>query len=331
MQTATRPVQRYGAFRLVLRAAKIPLLQRLARAVLVAFSVMCVAFALIRLTPGDPVLFLLGDQATEANIREYREVLGLNGSIAEQFVAYVGGLVRGDLGRSLVTRQPVTDIVGRTLPVTLWLIAVTVAMGLAVALPLAVVAALHRRTWFGHVFRIVTSISLATPVFFSGLVAIVVFSIQLGLAPVAGYEPAFPDNLGYVWLPALVICGVLIPILSRVLQSSIVDTLEQEFVETAVVRGLSRRIFAWRYLLRPSLAPTISLLGYMVGQMLGAAVLVEIIFGLPGIGTALIDGVLGRDYSLVQGIVFTFGLIVVVVSFLSDLASGWLDPRTSAA
>ena len=276
-------------------------------------------------------MFLLGDQATEANIREYREVLGLNGSIAEQFAGFVGGLLRGDLGRSLVTRQPVTAIVGRTLPVTLWLIGVTVALGLCIALPLAVVAALYRASWFGHLFRIVTSVSLAMPVFFTGLVAIVLFSIRLGLAPVAGYETSFPGNLYYLWVPAVVICGVLVPILSRVLQSSIVDTLEQEFVETAVVRGLPRHILVWRYLLRPSLAPMISLLGYMVGQMLGAAVLVEMVFGLPGIGTALVEAVLGRDYSLVQGIIFVFGAIVVVVSYLADLVGGWLDPRTGTA
>lgn len=306
-------------------------LQRLGRALLVGFGVMCIAFALIRFIPGDPVLFLLGDQATEENVRTYREILGLNGSVPEQFLAYTTSLLRGDLGRSLVTRQPVSATVARTLPVTLWLIVTTVAMGLVLALPVAVLAAVYRRTWFGHGFRVATSLSLSMPVFFSGLLAILFFAILLKLAPVAGYEARFPANLGYLWLPALVICGVLVPILARVLQSSISDTLEQEFVETAIVRGLPRWVFVWRYLLRPSLAPTISLLGYMVGQLLGAAVVVEMIFGLPGIGTTLIDAVLGRDYSLVQGIVFVFGIIVVAVSFLSDLVSGWIDPRTRTA
>jgi peptide/nickel transport system permease protein len=121
---------------------------------------------------------------------------------------------------------------------------------------------------------------------------------------------------------------VLVPILSRVLQSSIADTMEQEFVESAVVRGLPRRIIFWRYLLRPSFAPTVALLGYMVGALLGAAVVVELVFNLPGIGTALVDAVLGRDYTTVQSILLIFGIIVVVVSFVADLVSGWLDPRT---
>jgi peptide/nickel transport system permease protein len=146
---------------------------------------------------------------------------------------------------------------------------------------------------------------------------------------VAGYETRFPENLSYLWLPALTLSGVMVPIVARVLQSSIVDTLEQEFVESAIVRGVSALPFTWRYLLRPSLPPTISLLGYMIGQLFSAAVVVEIVFNLPGIGTALIvEGVLLRDYTVVQGIVLIFGFIVVFVSLLSDLVSGWLDPRT---
>jgi peptide/nickel transport system permease protein len=177
----------------------------------------------------------------------------------------------------------------------------------------------------------VTSVSLAMPTFFSSLIALLFFSIQLKLAPIAGYEAGFPGNLWYLWLPALVTCGVQVPILARVLQSSIVDTMEQEFVETAVVRGLPARVLVWRYLLRPSLAPTIALLGYMVGQMLGAAVIVEIVFGLPGIGTALIDAVLGRDYPVVQGIVLVFGILVVAVNFVADSVGSILDPRTQTS
>ncbi len=200
-------------------------------------------------------------------------------------------------------------------------------MALAMALPIGVAAALYRRAWFGQFFRIGASMLLATPVFFSGVVAILLFAIQLNIAPVAGYRGVFPLNLRYLWLPALVLCSVLVPILAGVLQSSVVDTLEQEFVESAIVRGLPRRIVIWRYLLRPSLAPTVALLGYIVGALLGAAVVVELVFNLPGIGTALIDAVVNRDYPMVQGILFVFGFIVVLVSFVSELVSGWLDPR----
>jgi peptide/nickel transport system permease protein len=298
------------------------------RAVLVGFGIMVIAFGLIHAIPGDPARMMLGDQATDQAVEQYRELLGLNAPLPQQFANYVGGLFHGDLGKSIVTRQPVASTISRRLPVTLWLIAVTAVMALVIAMPLGIAAAQYRRGWFGQVFRIGASLSLATPVFFSGVLAILIFAVGLNLAPVAGYRGEFPANLRYLWLPALVLCTVLVPILSRVLQSSIADTMEQEFVESAVVRGLPRRIIFWRYLLRPSFAPTVALLGYMVGALLGAAVVVELVFNLPGIGTALVDAVLGRDYTTVQSILLIFGIIVVAVSFVADLVSGWLDPRT---
>ncbi len=312
---------------LIIRAVR-----NLARAALAALGVLVVTFALIHLIPGDPVEILLGDAATDELVAEYRKILGLEGSLVEQFLDYLGSVVRGDLGTSLLTRQSVNAVVARTLPLTAWLIAVTVVMALLMAIPLGVAAAVLRGTWFDHAFRVVTSISLATPSFYMGLLLILLFAVRLGLAPVAGYQPGFPGNLYYLWLPAFTMCSALVPILARVLQSSIVETMEQEFVETAIVRGLPKPVLVWRYLLRPSLAPTISLLGYILGQLLSATVVVEIVFNLPGMGTALVvEGVLLRDYPLVQGIILIFALIVVVVSFLSDTISGWLDPRTRAA
>ena len=311
--------------------ARVRLLRRLARAALVSFTVMTIAFGLLRLAPGDPVLILLGQEATPETVAEFRRVLGLEGNIAEQYSRYVRGLAQGDLGRSLVIRASVTSIVGRTLPVSAWLILTTVVLAVALAVPLGTAAAIYRRTRFNDVFRIVTSILIATPIFFSGLIMLLIFAVRLKLAPVAGYDPSFPRNLYHLWLPAVIICGVLVPTLARVLQSSISETIEQEFVEAAVVRGLPARTRLWSYLLRPSAAPAIGLLGYIIGSLLSATVIVEMIFDLPGIGRELIVAVLGRDYPVVQGIVLIFGVIVVFVSFVSELLSGWLDPRTQAA
>ena len=322
---ATRPAPRTAEFRFITIRA----LRNLARAALAALGVLIVTFTLIHLIPGDPVEILLGDAATEELVAEYRKILGLEGTLPEQFLDYLGAVLRGDLGTSILTRQSVNAVVARTLPMTAWLITVTVVMALLMAIPLGVTAAILRGTWFDHAFRVATSISLATPSFYMGLLLILLFAVRLGLAPVAGYQPGFPGNLYYLWLPAFTMSGALVPILSRVLQSSIVETMDQEFVETAIVRGLPKPVLIWRYLLRPSLAPTISLLGYILGQLLSATVVVEIVFNLPGMGTALVvEGVLLRDYPLVQGIILIFALIVVVVSFLSDTVSGWLDPRT---
>jgi peptide/nickel transport system permease protein len=297
------------------------------QAIAVAFAVLVVAFCLVRLAPGDPVRTLLGDQATDELVALYKQRLGLVGNPLQQFWSYFTGLFRGDLGASLTTGQPVGEVIGRTLPVTLWLIGLTLALALVLATPLAVAVALSRRRWVGHAFRTLTSISLATPAFFSGLLAILLVSMQLGLAPIAGYEPGFPGNLRYLWLPALVNCGVLVPVLARVLHSSLVETLDEEFVETGIVRGVGRGRWFWRYLLRPSFAPTVALVGYMIGQMMSSVVVVEILFGIPGIGTELVKAVYARDYAVVQGTVMVFGLIVVVVGLAGDLLSRRLDPR----
>lgn len=327
---AVAPAEARRTLRAVVRQlSRLRIAQRLGRAFVVAFGVMVLSFLLLRFIPGDPVQLLLGDAATDQLVAAYRERLGLNGSLPEQLARYIANVVRGDLGTSLRTGAHVNDTIARGLPVTLWLIAVAEVMTLAMAVPLALAAAVYRRTWFGQVFRVGSSVLIATPVFYSGLLLLLLFSLRLQIAPVAGYSPSFPRNLYYLWLPALTLCGVMVPIIARVLQRSIVETLQQEFVESAIVRGVARLPFIWRYLLRPSLPPTISLLGYMVGQLLSAAVVVEIVFNLPGIGTALIvDGVLVRDYPVVQGIVLVFGLIVVLVGVLSDLLNSWIDPRT---
>jgi ABC-type dipeptide/oligopeptide/nickel transport system permease component len=302
---------------------------------LVGFGVMIVTFTLIRYIPGDPADALLGsfpEQGSEEIYQAYREMMGLDRPFLEQLGAYISRVVRGDLGTSLITRQSVNDSVKRAFPMTLRLIGASVGLSLVIALPLGVLAAIYRRTWFGYVFRVGTSTLLATPGFYRGLLLLLVFAIWLKVAPVAGYTPGFPHNIRSLLLPALTMSGTLVPIWARVLQSSISDTLEQEFVETAVVRGLSRPVFTWRYLLRPSLGPTVTLLGYMTGRLLGAGVIIELVFNLPGLGMLLVKEGLGyRDYPLVQGIILLFGLAVVVLNFLADALNEWLDPRTRTA
>lgn len=303
---------------------------RLGRALLVSFGVLLVAFMLLRLAPGDPAALLLGEQATPEAIAELRATLGLNGSFLQQLARYLGGIIHGDLGTSLASRQPVGALIARALPVTLWLICLTGAMALLAAVPLGMVAARYHRTWFGHAFRVVVSVLLATPVFFSGLLLILFFSMRLNVAPVAGYVTRFPKNTLYLWLPALTLCTVLVPLLARVLQSSVIDTTDNEFVETAIVRGLPGRVMMWRYLIRPSIAPTISLFAYIIGQLVGSAVVVEAIFGLPGMGTLLVEAIRARDYPVLQGGVAVLGLVVVVVGYMSDTTCAWIDPRTKA-
>ena len=316
-----------AAARWALPLLKHPIARRLAQAFLVAFLIMVFAFLLIRLIPGDPAMILLGDVATEEDLIAYRKLLGIDGSLPSQFGHYLSNLARGDFGLSIRSREPVLSIVGKRLPVSLWLTATTIVMTVGLALPLAVAAALYRRSWFGHAFQIGASVLVAMPVFFSGLLLILLFAVQMNLAPIAGYYPGFPANLYSLWLPALTINFVLVPVLARILQSSIIETSAEEFVEAAIIRGTQGWRFYWRYLLRPSLAPTVAALGYFAATVVSYAVIIEIIFNLPGVGMTLVDAVRNRDYPLVQGIVFLSGLLVVGLTFMADLVNGWLDPR----
>ncbi len=307
-----------------------PALRRVGQSLLVAFGVMVVSFSVLRLTPGDPALAILGDSATLADIDAMREKLGLNGSVFAQFVDYAGPLLRGDFGSSIVTNQPVLDLIGASLPVTLQLITLTMVLAISIALLLAVPAAKYRFGVFGLFFRVGTSVSLSVPVFFSGQLLMLLVAIRWDLLPTGGYRPGFPGNIEYLLLPALTACGPLVPILVRVLQSSVIDTMGQAFVETAQVRGLAGPRLVWRYLLRPSLAPTIALSSYIVGSLFGAAVVLELVYNLPGIGTRLLAAVFSRDYPVVQGIALVMGILVVLVNLVADLVSGWLDPRAKA-
>ena len=306
-------------------------LGRLARAGGVALWVMVIAFGLIRLAPGDPVIALLGAEAPPEAIDRLRRELRLDVDPLTQFGEYAWGMLHGRLGTSIETKREVAVIIAESLPVTLGIIGVTLVFALVMAVPLALLVATRRSPVVPYVFRATTSVMLAVPAFFTALLALIVFGLHYDIAPIIGYQPGFPGNLKYLWLPALVICTHLVPVLARVLHASLVQTRGEEFVETGVIRGVSRLRFAWFYLLKPSLAPSIVLLSYMVGVMIGSTVIIETIFSLPGIGRSLVGAVINRDYPLVQGIVLVFGLFVVAVSLAGDLLASWLDPRLGSA
>lgn len=305
------------------------LIGRVFRSLVVAFWVMFIAFLLLRVAPGDPIRTALGTDATEEAVEALRKQFGLDQPFLVQFLEYFRGIFTGDLGVSIFSAREVTEIITTHLPVTTMVIVLSILGAIVISIPIALVVALSKRQAVTLFFRSTTSISLAIPGFFLALIGLLYFGTILDWAPAAGYEGDFPANLRYLWLPALVNCFALVPILSRVLHSSLMDTLDEEFVETGVIRGVGKLRFYWSYLLRPSLAPTVVLLSYMVGVMIGGTVVMETIFSLPGIGRELIQAVDSRDYAVVQSIVMVFGLIVVFLSFIGDLLGYLMDRRVT--
>ena len=301
--------------------------RRLVRAILVAWGVPLLAFAIVRIVPGDPVATLLGEEATPDRVEVLRERLHLDGSVVSQYGSWMSDVLRGDLGNSLQSTRPVLDTIGDRLPITLWLVGLGMLFALILAIPLGVIGGLARSNWYKQSFGLGSAALIATPPFVTGVLLLLVFAVRLRWLPVAGYVDTFPQNLDYLLLPAIAIGIPVGMIFAIVLQESIRETNAEEFVETGLVWGLAKPQFVWRYLLRPSIAPVIGLMGYIVGANLAAAVVVETVFNLEGVGTYLVRAVLARDYPVVQGTLFTFGFIVVVVHFLSDSVAALIDPR----
>ena len=288
---------------------------------------MVISFMLIRITPGDPASARLGAGAEPEAIEALRKQLKLDVSPIEQFFSYFNGLLRGDLGVSLVTGIDVLEVIKKTLPLTLTYIVLSVFFAFIISIPIATFIGWSNSASLVYSFRSITSIIIATPNFFIAMVGILIFSVQRNWAPVFGYVSTFPENLKYLWLPVSINTLILVSIISRVLQTSVVDTKGEEFVETGIIRGVNRPRFFWFYILKPSMAPTVVLLSYMMGTMLGATVILETIFSLPGIGRELVGAVLASDYPMVQGILLFFGVITVFLSFIGDLCAYALDRR----
>ena len=302
------------------------ILGRLGRALSVGFWVMVISFAIMRIIPGDPASARLGGVEAEA-IAELRKQLNLDGSIVQQFSRYVIDLLHGNLGTSLQTGRTVMDIIGSTLPLTIYLILFSTFFAVILSIPIGTSIAWSGKAPIVYTFRGITAVILAAPNFFIAMVGILIFTVRVNWSPVFGYEPEFPQNLKYLWLPVVVNTLIMTSVVSRVIFSSVVETKEEEFVETGIIRGVGRRRFFWFYILKPSMAPTVVLLSYMMGTMLGATVILETIFTLPGIGREMVNAVLTSDYPVVQGILLIFGVITVFLSFIGDVIAYLLDRR----
>lgn len=300
---------------------------RFLRSIFISFWVLVISFSLVRFSPGDPASARLGAGAEVEAIEQLREQLGLNDPALTQFFDYLLGLLQGDLGVSLSNEVDVFQTISRTFPLTITYITLSVFFAFILSIPIGTILGWSNNVSIIYFFRGITSVIIATPNFFIAMVAILLFSVQRNWAPVFGYVSEFPENLKYLWLPVSINTLILVAIISRVLHSSVVDTKSEEFVETGIIRGVNRPRFFWFYILKPSLAPTVVLLSYMMGTMLGATVILETIFSLPGIGRELVNAVLNSDYPMVQGILVMFGVITVFLSFFGDLLAYALDRR----
>jgi peptide/nickel transport system permease protein len=304
------------------------IVKRLIRMALVAFGVVFITFSLIHLVPGNPAQSILGDRATPASVAALERDLHLNVSLPDQFWIFISHVFRGNLGTSLIQNRSVSGLILQPMLLTLWLIAVSVIISAAVGVPVGLLGVPSGRKWLELGLSTAVILCLATPPFVIGFVLLLVLAVTLHLAPAGGWGTTWFGDLSYIWLPALALSGYLVPVIARVVRQRAGDIALHGFIEAAVARGLSPFRVIVRHVLPNTLLPLITVVGLNIGALISGAVIIEIVFNLPGIGTTLVLAVLQRDYPVVQGIALLIGMMVVVINTLTDLLYLVADPRT---
>jgi peptide/nickel transport system permease protein len=298
------------------------------QAIAVAFGVVLVTFLLVHLVPGDTASTILGPRASEESLAALRAELNLDRSLPAQFGMYLGDLARGDLGTSISRgNRPVLDVIGPRVGVTLSIIVATLFISALVGVVLGLLAGLSKKRAVDPGIRVAVITMLGTPTFYIGLLLILFVGVRWGLAPAGGWGDGWPDNFRYLWLPSLALSFYLIPIMTRAVRQAARDTEREQFIEAAIVRGLSPRRVVWRHILPNSALPLVTLIGYNAAALIAGAVVVEAVFGIPGLGTELVRATGRRDYPVVQGVALVAGLFVVFVNLLTDAVYRGLDPR----
>lgn len=298
----------------------------------VAFLASVILFLLLKLTPGDPVLIILGERVTPDNYAAVSHDLGLDQPLPVQYGNWIGRVVRGDLGRSLQNNAPVRDAIGERLPATFQLGSAAILLGLVVAVPLGVLSAVFRRSAFG-VFAVgFSQVGVALPGFFVGLLLIYVVALRAGWLPPGGYaSPA--DSFGE-WLRRLILPAITLSLFgaatqTRFIRSGVLDTLHQDYIRTARSKGLAEVGVIARHALRNGLIPSVTLFGLQVGAILEGAFIIESIFAWPGIGRLAVQALGARDYPIVQGVVLLAVFVFLIANLVVDIAYAYLDPRIS--
>jgi peptide/nickel transport system permease protein len=294
--------------------------------VVVAFMV----FFLIHLIPGDPAIVMLGPDASPEAAASLRETLGLNRPLPIQFMTWLGDAARGKLGASLQTKLPVFQSILERFPVTLTLTTLSLLFSVLFSIPAGVLAALHRNTKKDYLFMLLTSLGVSCPGFWLGLMALVVFSLNLGWFPSSGYVPmwkSFWAGLRYMILPSVTLGAAMAAVVARMTRASMLEVLNLEYINHARAKGLTEWKVIVKHALKNAFAPTLTTIGIQYGVLLGGAVVTETVFALPGIGRYIVTAISQRDYPVVQGCILYMALVYLIINLVVDILYVYFDPR----
>ncbi|MFN5512525.1 MAG: ABC transporter permease [Burkholderiales bacterium] len=309
------------------------ILRRLLALIPTLFFASVIVFTTVRLIPGDVIDLMLSQNdisASKMDREALMEVLGLDKPMWSQYFTWVGNLFRGDMGNSLWQSTPVTERLAERLPVTFELGLLAILIGLTIAMPIGVYSAIRQDTAGDYIARSFSILLLAIPSFWLGTMVVVIPSIYFGWSPEVSYIAFSEDpigNLKQMLVPAAVLGAALSAVTMRMTRTMMLEVLRQDYIRTAMAKGLPERLVVFRHALRNALIPVVTLVGLQAPLVIGGAVIMEQIFGIPGMGTLLLDAVNQRDYPIITGVFLVVGLAVMVINLLVDLSYGLLDPR----
>ena len=305
------------------------MLTRLALTLPVVWLVVSLVFLLIHLVPGDPILQMLGEGATPADIGALRHQYGLDLPLHTQYIRYWTGVLHGDLGSSIRMHDTVAHLISQRYPYTLALTLVALGFALVLALPAGILAAVRRGRWLDQLLSVVSLFGLSIPGIALGPVLILVFSIALGWLPVSGANAGGTNSIDwrYLILPSVAMGASLAAILTRMVRTAMLEELGQDYIRTARAKGLSETAVVCRHALPNALVPIVTVVGLQFGALLAGAIVTETIFSWPGLGRLTVSAISNRDYALVQGCLLSIGLTYVLVNLLTDVLYRWINPR----
>jgi peptide/nickel transport system permease protein len=298
------------------------LIKRLLSTIPVLLGISLLLFFMLRLLPGDPAQVLAGQMASPQEIENIRHQLGLDRPIYEQYAKYLSRLARFDLGRSARTQNPVTEEIWARLPNTLLLAVVAISLACLFGIPAGIISAVRPYTWIDYLVTTSALFGMSMPVFWLGLMLVVLFSVILKWLPAGG-----TGSWQHVILPSFTLAAFVVAFIARMTRSTMLETLSQDYTTTARSKGLQERVVVIKHALKNAMIPIITVVGLQFGLLLGGAVLTETVFAWPGLGRLIVDSILARDYPVIQGSILIFGLLYIMVNLVVDLIYALVDPR----
>lgn len=310
------------------------IVRRILQMILVLLLVTILIFLMVRLFPGDPIMLYLARQdapeITPEKIEYLRHEFGLDKNFVLQYFDWLGHTIRGDLGDSLLTRAPVMDDIKIRLPVTLYLGSLAFILSILIGVPIGMITAIRRGTWLDNILTSIGNLGICIPIFWLGILLIYIVGFKWDLLPIRGYTPPLEDfwlSTRQIIMPLFCLAVAPTASLVRLTRSSMLEVLYQDYIRTAWSKGLRERVIIMRHALKNSLIPVISFVGVLFATIVGGSVLVEMVFGIAGMGRLAVQSLFTQDYSMIQGIMLIIGIFVLAVNLVVDLSYGWLDPK----